>query len=109
MLGFQAIPIGSTSTVIYTRVVSKMVRLACPKTIACHIEYDENEFPIQHPFCAISEIASNAPSLCIDDLLWRATRPDADETTHTCRTITNDVERQQQKHVAGVAAQSTSR
>ena len=80
------------------------------------IPYDENdenvgydEFPIQHPFRAISETASNTPSLCIDDLLWRGIDPDADETTHTCRIITNDVGRQQQKHVAGAAAQSTSR
>ena len=102
-----------------------MVRLAYPKTCKYCIPYDENdnekvgfdELPIQHQFRAISETASNTPSQCIDELLSRAIDPDADETTHTCKTITNDIppllifimERQHQKHVAGAAAQSTSR
>ena len=70
-----------------------MVRLACPKTCNYCVSNDVNvgfdELNSQHPSRAISEIATSyTSSQCIDDLLWRAI--DADETTHTCRTITND-------------------
>jgi len=72
-----------------------LVKLACPKTCNYCISYDENDekaefdvLSIQQPVHAISQAASNTTSQCIDDLFWRAIGPD--ETTHTCKTITND-------------------
>ena len=68
-----------------------MVRLACPNTCNyCMSKLENGIWCAAHsasvPFLKLQR------SQCIDDFLfWRAIDPDTtNETTHTCRTITND-------------------